>query len=503
MEEFQFKPGFTSEEWELTYTGHNPNVVVPSSLIEKAGNPVKIRLMNCDCPIVSISFPKEVVSVWFGTFYNDKKLEHFFVDPQSPYLKVVDGVLLDKKGKTLLKVPPQKTGEYTVPDGVEEIQLGAFRRSNLTKINLPDTLVKIDQYVFEECENLREIAIPPNLKTMPFSLLERASNLTSFSFQGNTTVHYDHLYENGGLIPNMEGWIAKEYWYDISEAYLLACMQRTPEVEKHLPRFIAAAKRGDRQEILQYLIGLRRRSIPKPGVYTIVPLQETEAEIKSYAGEEETIEIPETIEGKKIISIGANAFRGNETCIRVMIPESVTRIGRNAFTDCPSLEEVVLPENCLEIDSGAFKDCKTLKRISLPKGLEVLAEGLFCNCYSLERLELPSGLKHIKAAALKNCVQLDNLRLPDGLISLGKESLYGCQFNHGPLLESEWGYSTAAFAIPASVTKISASGELFARYPAAPDQFGVFEYKIKLFVSKGSAAHRYAAKHKIRFQLVD
>ena len=33
--------------------------------------------------------------------------------------------------------------------------------------------------------------------------------------------------------------------------------------------------------------------------------------------------------------------------------------------------------------------------------------------------------------------------------------------------------------------------------------FGVFEYKVKLLVVKGSVAHRYAAKEKIRFRLVE
>lgn len=44
---------------------------------------------------------------------------------------------------------------------------------------------------------------------------------------------------------------------------------------------------------------------------------------------------------------------------------------------------------------------------------------------------------------------------------------------------------------------------MFAQYAAAQDQFGVFEYKIKLRVVKGSTAHKYAVKHHIRFTFME
>ena len=59
------------------------------------------------------------------------------------------------------------------------------------------------------------------------------------------------------------------------------------------------------------------------------------------------------------------------------------------------------------------------------------------------------------------------------------------------------------FYIPASVTQISGRGDgLFARYPKAQELFGVFEPKMMLKVVRGSVAHRYASKMKIRFEFV-
>ena len=95
------------------------------------------------------------------------------------------------------------------------------------------------------------------------------------------------------------------------------------------------------------------------------------------------------------------------------------------------------------------------------------------------------------------------MELPEGLRYLGKECLYACGCNYGLVLPGEWGYSKRKFAIPASVTQIDDGGNgIFAAYPKAQELFGVFEYKVILQVKRGSVAHRYAAKKKIRFELV-
>lgn len=139
----------------------------------------------------------------------------------------------------------------------------------------------------------------------------------------------------------------------------------------------------------------------------------------------------------------------------------------------------------------------------MPKGITEIQSRTFCDCVSLESLVLPEGLVKIDDEALKSCESLNDLTLPDGLKYLGKECLYGCGFNHGPVPEGGWGYGLKEFYIPASVIQISGRGDgLFARYPKAQELFGVFEPKMMLKVVRGSVAHRYASKMKIRFEFV-
>lgn len=211
--------------------------------------------------------------------------------------------------------------------------------------------------------------------------------------------------------------------------------------------------------------------------------------------------IPAQFEGRQVVSIGREAFKGNDDVVRVTVPEGVTKIGRNAFAGCCALEEVTLPESCTDIESGAFAECKSLKHINLPAGLTKLSDKVLSDCLSLEALELPAGLKAIGAEALKGCEALASLTLPDGLESLGKECLHGCAFNHPPFDQGdEWDDALIDFTIPASVTKISSAGYgVFASY--GTKDFGVFAYRLLLHVKKGSAAHKYAMKNRIRFVL--
>ena len=60
--------------------------------------------------------------------------------------------------------------------------------------------------------------------------------------------------------------------------------------------------------------------------------------IKKYSGfDEDTIEIPAVINGKKVITIGENAFCGCLHLKHLIVPEGVQTIMNGAFCDCTHL----------------------------------------------------------------------------------------------------------------------------------------------------------------------
>ena len=456
--------------WELKYTGEEKHMIIPGELIAQAGEDVEtVRLSSETKDLESIYIPENVKDVWMGTLYATNSLKEIRVSEESPYLKSVDGVLFTKDGKKLIKMPPVKSGRFDIPEGTEEIENSAFDKSHLESVTFPKSLKKIGSYAFSGSK-IRSAVIPEGVEEIEDNVFSQAFDLEEFELLGNTKIDID-------MASEMEDRISGEGFFHTSEAYTLACLKVYPEIESCRRRFIAAAKRGKREKILQYLMDTKPAAEEQKGTFETVDLDDGTISIKKYEGNEEIINIPAEIDGKKVTAIGDSAFEKNEYLMKVTLPEGVTAVGKKAFRGCISLEEVSLPESCVS--------------------------KVFCDCVSLESLTLPDGLVKIGNAALKNCDSLNELLLPDGLLSLGKESLYGCGFNHGPVPEGGWGYGLKEFYIPASVKQIDDGGSgIFACYPKAQELFGVFEPKMMLKVVRGSVAHRYASKKKIRFTFV-
>ena len=83
----------------------------------------------------------------------------------------------------------------------------------------------------------------------------------------------------------------------------------------------AAAAGGDNEAAEKQSAGFRYRV-----------LADETAEIVEYAGEEDSLEIPETLEGHTVTSIGDEAFCLNPPGLEeIMIPDTVTHIGSLAF----------------------------------------------------------------------------------------------------------------------------------------------------------------------------
>ena len=73
--------------------------------------------------------------------------------------------------------------------------------------------------------------------------------------------------------------------------------------------------------------------------------------------------IPETIDGKPVTEIAANAFQ-NDTSIQVVVlPDSITKIGEYAFNKCTSLTTLILSKNLSSIGAYTFIGCSSLQTI--------------------------------------------------------------------------------------------------------------------------------------------
>jgi len=83
-----------------------------------------------------------------------------------------------------------------------------------------------------------------------------------------------------------------------------------------------------------------------------------------------TLNIPASLSGLPLNTIGDSVFQGCSGLAEVTIPESVSDIGYSAFSECSVLSSVTIPANVTSIGETAFADCPIEAAI---KGIDFMA----------------------------------------------------------------------------------------------------------------------------------
>ena len=197
------------------------------------------------------------------------------------------------------------------------------------------------------------------------------------------------------------------------------------------------------------------------GDYQYALLDDGTVEITKYNGKAEDLIIADTLEGKKVTSIGDRAFFWCPYLTSVTIPNSVTSIGDRAFY-WSSLSFVTIPDSVVQIGVNPFEYCFALKSISvspdnpyfavidgvlfrkadkclisypigiksstytIPQGITSIGDSAFRSCSFLSSVTIPDSVISIGALAFYNCASLDNITIPDSVISIGDSAFSVC-----------------------------------------------------------------------------
>jgi len=184
--------------------------------------------------------------------------------------------------------------------------------------------------------------------------------------------------------------------------------------------------------------------------------------ITRYSGEEEHVEIPGTIEGLPVISIGDGAFYFCRALSQIVIPDSVISIGKEAFGRCSSLTNIVLGHGLTSIGDRAFNGCGALGQIIIPDSVASIGKWAFAQCGNLTNIlvgeknptycsqegvlfsrnlsvliQYPAGkpdssytipftVTSIDDNAFAWCNALTQITLPDFVASIGMGAFAGC-----------------------------------------------------------------------------
>ena len=110
-----------------------------------------------------------------------------------------------------------------------------------------------------------------------------------------------------------------------------------------------------------------------------------------------------------VLSIGENAFAGQENLISVQLPSSLRAVSSNAFLGCTNLQQVDVPKTILVFGSCAFTGCTSLQQITLPRQAEFVDSLTFYCCASLTSVVLPHRVRTVCQGALEHLPAITDL----------------------------------------------------------------------------------------------
>ncbi|MGN0660293.1 MAG: leucine-rich repeat domain-containing protein, partial [Oscillospiraceae bacterium] len=193
------------------------------------------------------------------------------------------------------------------------------------------------------------------------------------------------------------------------------------------------------------------------GDYEYDVLSDGTVEITGYTGSATELSILSEIDGKKVTSIGDEAFDGCIYLTSITISDSVTSIGNSAFFRCISLASITIPDSVTSIGSWAFEYCSSLTSITIPDSVTSIGDGAFCGCSSLASINVGEDNKYYSSTdgVLFNKDKTELIcypagktssayTIPDGITSIGYEAFSGCS-------------SLTSITVPNSVTSIGES----------------------------------------------
>ncbi len=155
------------------------------------------------------------------------------------------------------------------------------------------------------------------------------------------------------------------------------------------------------------------------------------------------VKVPEQIEHRPVIVIGANAF--NNTSIESLsLPSTLKMIEEKAFYKSTKLTSVEIPSSVKTIGANAFDMNLNLTSLILHEGLENIGKSAFRYSKLSGTLEIPSTVKIIEDGAFHNVTRINTLILHEGL-EIIENSAFGANGLTGTL------------EIPSSVKTIGAN----------------------------------------------
>lgn len=244
------------------------------------------------------------------------------------------------------------TATHVIINGFSSITGNAFtNRSNLTNIDMTDTVVAIGESAFEDCTRLEEINMSNNLTNIAFIAFKNCTSLLSVTIPDKVTSIGAYAFERCTRLTTVDIKGAAS----ILQGAFNFCNKLDKITMPNVKSIAIEAFQGC-SSLPSFIIPSNVTSISKSTFTDCTSLK--------------SVTIP-----TQVTSIGESAFQSCAilTSITILGPAS---IGKNAFSYCTRLSSVNIP-NVTNIDVYSFGKCDELTSIYIPRSVTSISDNAF------------------------------------------------------------------------------------------------------------------------------
>ncbi|MGN1297247.1 MAG: leucine-rich repeat protein [Clostridia bacterium] len=423
-------------------------------------------VFNSCSSLTSITIGKGVTSIGNIAFYNCGKLESINVSDRNDTYSSVEGILYNKKQTTMIMVP-RATKEVEVPNTVTKIENYAFYNcDNLEKITIGDSVtnIEIEDISFYNCSKLKsidvstgntvyssidgilynkeqtklvkvsrtinQIIMPSTIETIGSYAFNNCTNLSSVIIRDGVKTIESYAFNN---CSNLSSVTIPNSVTRIENCAFNNCNNLTNVIIGNGVTYID-------NDVFNNCTKLKSINVSEDNTaYSSskgILYNKDQTTIVKVPRTTTSLEIPDTV-----TSIGDYAFYNCSNLASITIPEGVTTIGNYAFYNCSKLANITIPASVTSIGEYAFYNCDALTNIIIPDNVVNLGDYAFYDCYRLANVTIGNSITNIGNYMFYNCTSLTSVTIPEGVTAIGNYAFYNC-------------YKITSITIPEGVTTI-------------------------------------------------
>ncbi len=302
-----------------------------------------------------------------------------------------DGIIYNADKTVIIACSTEKTGSYTMPDSVTQINPHAFMDSQLSHITMSSGITQLVYAEFAGCIGLESIDLPENLQTIGSNTFDNCRNLMKIEIPVSVETMgmgaFASCYSlHSVLISDMSAWCG--IYFEDAASNPLCFAHNLYLNDEHV-------------DYLQI-----PNDVTNIGQYAFYHCNMISADIPA-----------------NVRTISTQAFYGTQLR-QVTLAEGLQEIGYRAF-ESSHLQSVTLPDSLTIMSGNAFANCADLETVHIGAGLTTISWFAFANA-GLKKVTLPTNIASVEESAFRECQHLTEVIFENDAINIGYSAFYGC-----------------------------------------------------------------------------